>query len=103
MDTPFVQELLHKLRGVIRGLVLGDLELAGLHAAAETECRRIIAATQDNDLRRRTKLHLAAALLGQGKLDAATKILDAIAPPPAAPAEGEAEPAPVAPRDFIGT
>ncbi|MHC5054025.1 MAG: zf-HC2 domain-containing protein [Planctomycetota bacterium] len=79
----------------------GDLELAGLHAAAEAECERVIAAARTGDLRRRAKLHLAAALLGQGRLGPAMKTLDEIAPPPPAPAEGGTQPAAAAPRDFI--
>jgi len=81
--------------------LVGDLELAGLHAAAEAECRRVIAAARDEELRRRAKLHLAAALLGQGKLGSAMKALDEVAPPAPAPAPGEEPAAPPA-RDFLG-
>jgi len=81
--------------------LVGDLELAGLHAAAEEECRRVIATARDEELRRRAKLHLATALLGQGKLGSAMKTLDEVAPPVAAPAPGEAPTAPP-PRDFLG-
>ncbi|MHC4249058.1 MAG: zf-HC2 domain-containing protein [Planctomycetota bacterium] len=80
----------------------GDLELAGLHADAEAECRRVIAAARTDDLRRRAKLHLAAALLGQGKLGAAMKTLDEIAPPAPVPLEGEGEATPAPQRDFLG-
>jgi hypothetical protein len=81
----------------------GDLELAGLHAAAAAECSRVITAARTDELRRRAKLHLAAALLGQGKLGLAMKTLDEVAPPALVPAEGGGEAPAAAPeRDFLG-
>jgi len=99
----------------------GELELAGLAAWAEEECARVAASATDEKVKRRAKLHLAAALLRQGKLDEAEGIITEIAPPVVAPsadaeapaeapeetdaetdAEGEA-PAEEAPRDFIAT